>query len=148
MSPQDEEKYMLKTAFTKRYKRLKAMMIGIKKNQREIINSINTLTAFKTTTLDEVDGQNEDVKQRDENALTSSTTKKRRRHSSSKDGSLEDIKGFFHGRGYEIKDDGKKPIKVLDKDGVKKFVIQRNKSIYKCNPETKEYTRVTLEDLV
>lgn len=141
---------MTKKSFNKRYKRLKMLMKAIIKNQKETINTINTLTAFKATSLAGIDGKHEDVKQKDENANTMSTTKRRRRsHRTSEAPSLEDIKGFFHGRGYTIKDDGKKPIKIFDKDGHKKFVINRKSlSIFKRNSETKKYKQVYLEDMV
>ena len=126
------------------------LMKAIIKNQKETINTINTLTAFKVASLSEIDGKNEDVREKDENSNTSSTTKRKRRsHRSSEAPSLEDIKGFFHGRGYTIKDDGKKPVKILDKNGNKKFVINRkNLSIHKRDSETKEYKQVYLEDMI
>ena len=144
------DEFVTKSVFNKRFKRLKVLMRAIIKNQKETIASINTLTAFKATSLAGIDGKHEDVRQKDKNANTMSTTKRRRRsHRTNEAPSLEDIKGFFHGRGYTIKDDGKKPIKILDKDGNKKFVvIRKDTSIWKRNSETKEYKRVYLEDMV
>jgi len=143
-------KFVTKEKFNRRFKRLKVLMKAIIKNQKETINTINTLTAFKATSLAGIDGKNENVRQKDEIGNTMSTTKRRRRsHRTSEAPSIEDIKGFFHGRGYTIKDDGKKPIKILDKDGHKKFVVVRkNLSIWKRNSETKKYKQVYLEDMV
>lgn len=141
---------MTKKSFNKRYMRLKVLMKAIIKNQKETINTINTLTAFKATSLSGIDEKNENVKQKDEigNAM-STTRRKRRSHKTSEAPSLEDIKGFFHGRGYTIKDDGKKPVKIFDKDGNKKFVvIRKNLSIFKRNAETKEYKQVYIEDMI
>ena len=142
------KKKKARTINIKEFKELKGLVDAILKNQNKIMKTVRTLTSFKPTSLKEIDGDNEDVKSREEGTGHYKTGKKRRKRRSKKL-SLSEIKTFFHNRGYEIKDDGKRPIKVLNKKGKKIYVVQRDSRIYKRDRNhPKGYARIYVEDMV
>jgi len=142
-----EKKKKKKTISKKEFKKLKGLVDKIIKNQDKIIKTVRTLTSFTPTSLKDIDGDNELVKTREKGTGHFVTEKKRRKRS--KKLSTSEIKTFFHNRGYEIKDDGKKPIKVFNKKGKKIYVIQQDSRIYKRDKNhPKGYSKINIEDLV
>jgi hypothetical protein len=136
------------------YKKLRFILNRVLEHQDNIIKTIKTLTSFTPTEVESVDTMHELVKVPDPNSSGRSTTEKRRRRSSKHKNlpTLEEVKRFFHGKGYEVIDDGKKPVKIMHK-GHKRFVVQRKSvAIFKHNRKEQDpklrYTKVFLEDLV
>ena len=132
----------------KELKELKGLVDEILKNQKKIIKTVRTLTSFKPTSLKDIDGDNENVKSKERGTGHLKTSKKKRKRRSKKLG-ISEIKTFFHNRGYEVKDDGKKPIKILNRKGKKVYVVKRDSGIWKKDSSSERgYKRVYIEDMV
>ena len=133
MKEKSKKKKSKKQITLKQYKELKGLVNSVLKRQNSILRTMKTLTSFKARALGDIDADSELVKKRDRDGHYE--TKKKKKKRSHIKLSLKEIKEFFHGRGYQIKDDGEKPIKVFTRKGKKVFVIQRNKSIWQKGEE-------------
>jgi len=136
----------------RQFKRLTRLCRTIIGNQDNIVQSIKAITSFRPTRLDGVDSSHEQVSRPDSSGRpgVSATTREKRSAKRKGKPDLGDIKGFFHNRGYTVQDDGKKPIKILNKKGNKVYTVQRKSmTIWKRDPNAERgYIQVTLEELV
>lgn len=131
----------------KDFKSLSRLCRRVIKNQKSIIKTVRAITSFKPTTLESTDADTELVSRPDGRPGVSSVTRERRSSKRKRKPDINDIKTFFHNKGFTLQDDGKKPIKVFDQSGKKVFVVQRSSAIFK-KIAGGEYKKVHLEDLV